>query len=36
MIPPAKHHQSVLYGGIISAVLLEVIARIAFLHDRWA
>ncbi len=34
----AEHHQSwpgVLHGGIISAVLDETIARVAFLHDRW-
>jgi acyl-coenzyme A thioesterase PaaI-like protein len=35
---PAEHHQGwpgVLHGGIISAVLDETIARVAFLHDRW-
>jgi len=34
----AEHHQSwpgVLHGGIISAILDETIARVAFLHDRW-
>jgi acyl-coenzyme A thioesterase PaaI-like protein len=37
-LSPAEHHQGwpgVLHGGIISAVLDETIARVAFLHDRW-
>ena len=37
-VTPAEHHQSwpgVLHGGIISAVLDETIARVAFVHDRW-
>jgi acyl-coenzyme A thioesterase PaaI-like protein len=35
---PAEYHQSwpgVLHGGIITSVLDETIARVAFLHDRW-
>ncbi len=37
-VTAAEHHQSwpgVLHGGIISAILDETIARVAFLHDRW-
>jgi acyl-coenzyme A thioesterase PaaI-like protein len=37
-VTPAEHHQGwpgVLHGGIISAILDETIARVAFLHDRW-
>lgn len=37
-LTPGEHHQSwpgVLHGGIISTVLDETIARVAFLHDRW-
>jgi len=37
-VTAAEHHQSwpgVLHGGIISAILDETIARVAFIHDRW-